>query len=156
MNLFIVKEYDADTPEGVPVFDLSKRELRHCAGCWSCWWGPTPGRCVHKDLDEFYRGFLAADTVRFYCKVSQGFITSNMKALIDRMILIVLPYVSYPKGESLHDPRYSKYPSVEVVYRGEFLPGEEEAFVAYWARTMDMLFAPSFAATRDTEQEGGV
>jgi len=149
MKLFIVKEYETSTPDGVPVFDLSSKELQHCTGCWSCWWGPTPGRCVHKDLDEFYRGYLEADTVRFYCKVSQGFITSNMKALIDRIILIVLPYVSYPNGESLHDPRYSKYPSVEVIYQGEFLPNEEDAFVAYWERTMEMLFAPSFAATRD-------
>lgn len=109
-------------------------------GCWSCWW-TTPGKCVHKDLDEFYREYLAADTVDVYCKVSQGFVTSNMKAMIDRMIVLVLPYISWDNGESYHDPRYDKYPSsVTVVYNGEFLPGEEDAFIAYWKRTMDMLF----------------
>ena len=148
MDIFVVKEYDAPLPEGAPVFDLSQKEIQHCIGCWSCWWA-TPGRCVYKDLDEFYTGFLGADTVYFYCNVSQGFVTSNMKALIDRMIPFVLPYTYYPEDESLHDPRYSKYPSVEVVYRGEFLPGEEEAFVAYWKRTMGMLFARGFVARRD-------
>ena len=153
MSIFVVKEYDVQVPEGVSVFDLSQKELQHCTGCWSCWWGPTPGRCIHKDLDEFYRGFLTADTVHFYCKISQGFVSSNMKALIDRMILIVLPYVYYPKGESLHEPRYDKYPAVELIYQGEFLPGEEEVFIAYWERTMDMLFIPSFAAKRDRTGE---
>lgn len=154
MKQFVVKEYDADIPQGAPVFDLSEKNLRHCTGCWSCWWGPTPGRCVYKDLDEFYRGFFAADTVHFYCKVSQGFVSSNMKALIDRMIVIVLPYVSFPKGESLHDPRYSKYPAVEVNYQGEFLPGEEEAFIAYWKRTLGMLFIPGVVIKRDITGQG--
>ena len=154
MKKFYVTEYEMPAPEGVSVFDLSQKEIRHCTGCWSCWWA-TPGRCVHKDLDAFYRGYLSADVVCFYCSVSQGFVSSNMKALIDRMIPFVLPYISYPKGASLHDPRYSKYPAVEVVYRGDFLPGEEEAFVAYWQRSMDMMFAPSFQARREGSEEEG-
>ena len=154
MKNFVVKEYDAPVPEGTPVFDLSQKEIKHCIGCWSCWWA-TPGRCVHKDLDDLYSGFLAADTVYFYCKVSQGFVSSNMKAVLDRMIPLLLPYTSWPEDESLHDPRYSKYPSVEVIYRGEFLPGEEEAFVAYWKRTMGMLFTQSFTAKRDEDVREG-
>jgi len=155
MEKFAVVEYEAPIPEGAQVFDLSKKQIRHCAGCWSCWW-TTPGRCVHTDLDDFYKGFLAADTVYFYCKASQGFVTSNMKAVIDRMIPFVLPYVSWPEEESLHDPRYSKYPSVQVVYRGEFLLGEEEAFIAYWQRTMGMLFAKSVSVKRDDTVAEGI
>ena len=143
MKTLIVKEYDAPIPSGAAVFDLSQTELKHCLGCWSCWW-TTPGECVHKDLNAFYREYLAADKVYFYCNVSQGFVTSNMKALIDRMIVFVLPYISWDKGESCHEPRYEKYPSVDVVYNGEFLPGEEEAFIAYWARTLEMMFVKDF------------
>jgi hypothetical protein len=139
MKKFIVKEYDVPIPEGAAVFDLSKNELKHCLGCWACWW-TTPGRCIHKDLDMFYREYLAANTVYFYCKITQGFVTSNLKALIDRMIVFVLPYISWDKGESYHEPRYEKYPAVEIIYSGEFLPGEEEAFIAYWERTLDMMF----------------
>jgi len=149
MKTFVVKEYDVSIPEGASVFDVSRVELRHCIGCWSCWW-TTPGRCVFKDLDEFYRGFLAAEKVYWYCSVSQGFVSSNMKAMIDRMIPFVLPYISWPDGESLHDPRYDKYPAVEVIYRGEFLPGEEEAFIAYWKRTMGMMFVKDFSIKRDS------
>ena len=139
MKTFIIKEYDVEIPKEAAVFDLAQNELKHCLGCWSCWW-TTPGRCVHKDLDDFYRNFLAADKVYIYCNVMQGFVSSNMKAMIDRMIVLVLPYISRDKGESNHEARYEKYPAVNVIYKGEFLLGEEEAFVAYWERTLDMLF----------------
>lgn len=143
METFIVKEYDVPIPKDAAVLDLSQTTLKHCLGCWSCWW-TTPGRCVHKDLDEFYRNFLAASRVSVYCNVSQGFVTSNMKTMIDRMIVLVLPYISWDKGESSHEPRYERYPAVDVIYNGTFLPGEEEAFVAYWERTLDMLFIKDF------------
>jgi len=153
MNTFIIKEYNASIPEGTAVLDLSQIELKHCLGCWSCWW-TTPGKCVHKDLDEFYCQYLAADKVYFYCNVSQGFVTSNMKALIDRMIVFVLPYISWDKGESCHEPRYAKYPSVDIIYNGEFLPGEEEAFIAYWKRTLNMMFTKEINIKRyeDTQE----
>lgn len=150
MKEFVIKEYDVPVPEGAPVLDLIQVELKHCIGCWACWW-KTPGRCVHKDLNEFYREWLAADKVFIYCKAPQGFVTSNMKAMIDRMIPFALPYISWASGESLHEPRYSKYPAVEVVYRGEFLPGEEEAFAAYWKRSLGMMFAKDIVIRREEE-----
>ena len=153
MKTFIITEYDTPVPEGTEMFDLSRIELKHCRGCFSCWWA-TPGRCVYKDMDAFYRAFLAAEKVTIHCKASQGFVSSNLKALIDRMIPLIHPYISWPQDESLHDPRYDRYPAVEIIYRGEFLPGEEEAFVAYWKRTMGMLFVPSINIIRDeTTQE---
>lgn len=153
MKTFIIKEFDVPVPKETAVLDLSQITLKHCLGCWSCWW-TTPGRCVHKDLDEFYRNFLAADQVYLYCDVSQGFVTSNMKALIDRMIVLVLPYISWDTGESLHEPRYEKYPAVDVIYNGTFLPGEEDTFTAYWKRTLNMMFVTDLSIKRyDHTQE---
>lgn len=147
MKTLSIKEFDVAIPEDAAVLDLSQTQLKHCLGCWSCWW-TTPGRCVHNDLDDFYRSFLAADQVDIYCNVSQGFVSSNLKAMIDRMIVFVLPYISWDKGESSHVARYEKYPAVDVFYRGEFLPGEEEAFIAYWERTLDMLSIKDFHVKR--------
>ncbi len=147
IKTFIIQEYDISIPDGTAVLDLRKTELRHCLGCWACWLR-TPGHCVHTDLNEFYRNYLAADKVCFYCEISQGFLSSNMKIMIDRMLPLILPYISWETGESLHEPRYSKYPAIEVVYKGFFLPSEEEAFNAYWKRTAYMLFAPSFTTRR--------
>jgi hypothetical protein len=65
------------------------------------------------------------------------------------MIPFVLPYISFATGESLHEPRYKKYPSVEVIFQGDIRPEEEEALIAWWKRTATMMFAPSFTARRD-------
>jgi len=156
MKEFIVTELalppsvsrSGDASEG--VFDLSNKNLHQCIGCWTCWF-KTPGCCVFKDLNEFYKGYLSADRVTFYLLVSQGFVTSNMKALIDRMIPFVLPYISWATGESLHELRYTHYPEVDVFYQGEFLPGEEDAFVAYWKRTLSMMSAPRISVQRYSE-----
>ena len=43
-----------------------------------------------------------------------------MKTLFDRMIPLYLPYVAYETGESMHVPRYDKYPDIEFYYKGEF------------------------------------
>lgn len=139
MKEFFITEFDTTIPEDSIVFDLSKMNVKHCLGCWSCWI-KKPGRCVQKDLDEFFINYLAADKAYFYCEISQGFVTSNLKALIDRMIVFVLPYISWDKGESYHIPRYTHYPEVDVIYRGDFLPGEEDSFISYFKRTLEMMF----------------
>ncbi|WP_312653321.1 flavodoxin family protein [Proteiniclasticum sp.] len=93
--------------------DLSQTTVKDCLGCWSCW-VKTPGRCVHKDLDAFYKAYLRADKVIFFLKLSKGFVSGNLKSLFDRMIPLYLPFISYETGESMHLPRYEKYPDIEV------------------------------------------
>ena len=44
------------------TLDLRSTQVKDCTGCWSCWI-KTPGRCIHKDLDEFYKAYLNADIV---------------------------------------------------------------------------------------------
>jgi hypothetical protein len=43
-----------------------------------------------------------------------------MKTLFDRMLPLYLPYMDYKTGESMHVPRYEKYPDVEFYYEGDF------------------------------------
>ncbi len=105
--------------------DLNKTRVKDCTGCWSCWL-KTPGRCIYNDLDEFYKAYLDAEKVVIFAKVSQGFISGNLKTLFDRMIPLFLPYISYKTGESMHLPRYEKYPDIEVYYQGEFASIEDK------------------------------
>lgn len=115
--------------------DLSQTTVKDCLGCWSCW-VKTPGRCVHKDLDAFYKAYLRADKVIFFLKLSKGFVSGNLKSLFDRMIPLYLPFISYETGESMHLPRYEKYPDIEVYYEGTFPDAEEQAvFEDYMRRT---------------------
>ncbi|QQO07756.1 flavodoxin family protein [Breznakiella homolactica] len=134
MKTVIVREYgDVAGPCGY-LLDLRKITVRNCTGCWSCW-QKTPGRCAQKDLDEFYRAFLAADRVIFFLKSSHGFVSGNVKSLFDRMIPHYLPYTSYATGESMHEPRYEQYPDAEVYYEDTFETEEErELYTDYLNR----------------------
>lgn len=107
------------------TLDLRSTQVKDCTGCWSCWI-KTPGRCIHKDLDEFYKAYLDTERVVIFSKVSQGFISGNLKTLFDRMIPLFLPYITYKTGESMHLPRYESYPEIEFYYQGDFASLEDK------------------------------
>lgn len=119
MREVVIKECESITISNVITFDLTQMNIKNCIGCWTCWW-TTPGRCINKDLDEFYHQYITADKVIFFSKVTKGFVSGNLKTLFDRMIPLYLPYISYTTGESMHVPRYEKYPDIEFYYDGKF------------------------------------
>lgn len=119
MREVVIKECGNVTIPNVITFDLTQMNIKNCIGCWTCWW-TTPGRCINKDLDEFYHKYITADKVIIFSKVTKGFVSGNLKTLFDRMIPLYLPYISYTTGESMHVPRYEKYPDIEFYYDGKF------------------------------------
>lgn len=131
MRKIIVHEFPLADASSDYYFDMEKVDFHDCTGCWTCW-KKRPGQCVFSDLDQFYHAYVNADDVIFHLKVVQGFVSGNIKSLFDRMIPLFLPYTSYEKGESMHLPRYPKYPDVTVYYKGNFISKEEEeAFCNY-------------------------
>lgn len=121
----VIKEYDGLEIPCKYTLDLRKTAVKDCVGCFSCWL-KTPGRCIRKDLDEFYEAYLAADKVIILSRVTKGFISGNLKTLFDRLIPLYLPYITYKTGESMHLPRYEKYPDIEFHYQGVFSSAEEQ------------------------------
>jgi multimeric flavodoxin WrbA len=119
MKIVVIKECETRGLQDTFTLDLTERKVKGCTGCWTCWW-TTPGRCVHKDLNEFYNHYITADKAVYFSKVSRGFISSNLKSIFDRMLPLYLPYISYDTGESMHVKRYEKYPDIEFYYDGEF------------------------------------
>lgn len=116
------------------VLDLNRGAVRDCIGCWACWL-KTPGRCVQKDLDDFYHAFFRADRAVFFLKESCGFVNGNLKTLLDRMIVSVLPYIEYTSGEAMHVARYDKTPVIEIYYQDTFSTNEvRELFIEYFKR----------------------
>lgn len=135
----IIREFGDYTLPGSYILDLAQQTVTDCIGCWSCWIR-TPGRCVHHDLDDFYRAFLSADKALFFLRVSMGFVSGNVKTLFDRMIPQGLPYISYHTGESMHESRYTHYPDVEIYYSGHFDSAEEQQlYEEYLARVFYQL-----------------
>lgn len=125
MKTVVVRECGEAEMPGRYTLDLRRTPVRDCAGCLSCWL-KTPGRCVCRDLDEFYKAYLDADKVILFTQVSKGFVSGRLKTLFDRMIPLYLPYISYKSGESMHLPRYEKYPEAEVYYQGDFSSADDK------------------------------
>ena len=122
MNTLIIREFGDYTISGSKCFDLTKMDIADCIGCWTCWW-KTPGICVHKDLEDFYRSYVNADRVIIFAQLKYGFVSSKLKTLLDRMIPLFLPYTIFERGGTWHVPRYQKYPAIEFYFNYEF---EEE------------------------------
>src|SRR6056297_1494512 len=134
MKTIVITEYENNSASADYTLDLTKAEIKDCIGCWSCWW-KTPGRCAFKDLDEFYHHYVTADRAIFFSQVSKGFVSGNLKTLFDRMIPLYLPYTEYSTGESMHVPRYDRYPDIEFYYEGSFAtPAGRQIFVDYIQR----------------------
>lgn len=145
MKTVVVRECGPENIQCDFLLDIAKTEVKDCIGCWTCWL-KTPGKCIHKDLDEFYRAFLGADRVIIFSKANQSFVSGRLKTLFDRMIPHYLPYINYKQGESMHFPRYERYPDIEVYYEGEFETGEErEIYENYVNRVLYQFLCKNYS-----------
>ena len=151
MKIAVVRECGEAEIPGRYTLDLRKTQVRDCAGCWSCWL-KTPGCCVCRDLDDFYRAWLDADKVIIFTQVSMGFVSGKLKSLFDRMIPLFLPYITYKSGESMHLPRYGRYPEVEVYYRGDFSSAEEKQLYEDYIRRVFYQFYSKCETVRPIAQ----
>lgn len=131
MKNVIITEWQIEQTEAF-IWNVSKHNVKDCLGCWSCWIR-TPGHCIQSDLDDFYRAFFQADQAIFYIEPVLDFISGNVKALLDRMIVCGLPYITYETDESRHVPRYEHMPTWVVYYKDTFsTPNAKASFIAYF------------------------
>jgi multimeric flavodoxin WrbA len=145
MKTVAIKECENIITPDVYTLDLTKSVVKDCKGCWTCWW-KTPGRCIYKDLNEFYHQYITADKAIYFSKVTKGFVTGNMKTLFDRMIPLYLPYTTYKTGESMHVPRYEKYPDIEFYYKGKFnTSASRQIFVDYINRVFYQFYSKNIS-----------
>jgi hypothetical protein len=119
MKTLVIKECGDINIDSIYELDLRKMDPKDCLGCWNCWL-KTPGKCVHKDLNDFYKKYLEADRVVVFSNVKKGFVSGRLKTVLDRMIPLYLPYVEAAEGGCNHVPRYEKYPDIEFYYEGSF------------------------------------
>ena len=82
-----------------------------CAGCFGCW-TRTPGECVIKDdARDVVGSYVGSDLVVYVSPVTFGGFSSELKKLLDRIILSVLdPRFTVVGGEVHHRLRYRRYP----------------------------------------------
>lgn len=127
------------------VLDIQQTKINKCCGCWSCWL-KTPGRCLSKELDEFYHHYITSERVIYLVKVRQGFVSSLLKTLFERMIPLYLPYVCIGHDGVRHRPRYEHYPEVVFYYEGNFdSERERQVFENYINRVFDQFYSKLIA-----------
>lgn len=95
----------------VEVVTPRSLSIAPCAGCFGCW-TRTPGECViDDDARPVVRSWIAANLVAYVSPVTFGGYSSELKKLLDRIILSVLdPRFAVVGGEVHHRLRYGRYP----------------------------------------------
>ncbi len=100
----------------VKRFLLRDMDLKCCTGCWSCW-TKTPGRCAIKDdAEQIYPEIIDADLLVYASPIVCGFVTSRLKTIQDRLIPLILPYITFVHGEMHHVKRYPSYPAAACIF----------------------------------------
>jgi len=99
----------------VDLFTIEDMDINYCCGCFNCW-VKTPGVCIFKDdMEKVLKSIVDTDVLLFVSPINAGFITSEAKRAMDRIIPVLLPYINIFDGESHHVPRYDKRSSLGVV-----------------------------------------
>ncbi len=88
----------------ITVFDTFSENFRFCNGCNYC---EENGKCVHRDLDEFFKDFESADVIIFASPVYNGGFSAPMKALIDRFQLYYTAFYKNGKVQPIKKHRKS-------------------------------------------------
>jgi len=91
----------------VEVVSLSKKTIKPCAGCFSCW-TKTPGACIHKDdmTRKLFPRWLESDLVVYASPLYHYTVNSEMKAFIERTLPVLEPFFISTEGRTYHPLRY--------------------------------------------------
>jgi len=84
---------------------LKKMKITPCQGCYNCHW-KTPGQCVMKDdMQQVLEMMDAANIVVFATPLYVFTVTTYMKAVLDRMMVLGDLKLEYINGMTGHPPR---------------------------------------------------
>lgn len=138
----------------VEQYDLSTLPIPDCLGDFGCW-TVTPGVCVqpgpHRDVA---RALIQSDLVIWLTSITFGGYSSVLKRFLDHCIPLVSPKFAKVDGETHHEPRYERFPSLLVVGLQE-RPDEasRQVFERLVRRNALNMHAPHFTAPVITREE---
>lgn len=71
---------------------LAEKEIKHCLGCFSCWF-VNPGQCVIKDdMSEIIAQGEGTDILILATPLKYANLSSMLKVFIERMLVLCNPY----------------------------------------------------------------
>ncbi len=94
---------------------LREQKIGNCAGDFFCWIR-KPGVCNTNDDNRIIaEKIVQSDLVIYLTPVTFGGYSSELKRAVDHQIQNISPFFATVGGETHHQKRYSKYPSVITV-----------------------------------------
>jgi multimeric flavodoxin WrbA len=99
-----------DAGAEVDVYNLRKKTVKPCIGCFTCW-TKTPGICVHKDdmSQELYPKWLECDLAVYATPLYHFTLNAIMKAFVERTLPILQPFLEQ-RGEETYHPLRHEFP----------------------------------------------
>jgi len=127
-----------------------RMKISHCIGCNDCWVS-TPGICCIKDdYEQLLIKILQADCVVFLTETNFGFVCSQMKNLIDRILPLATMHLKFQNGQMRHYSRYGRQPDMALVYVGS----ADNDYLNFWlSRVQKNLHGNSFGAYKIDDRE---
>jgi multimeric flavodoxin WrbA len=128
-------------------YDLAALEIPECKGDFGCW-TVTPGVCVQAGPHrEVARDLIQSDLVAWLTPVTFGGYSSALKRQLDHCIPLISPRFAKVDGETHHEPRYERFPSVLAVGLSD-RPDEAAArvFERLVRRNVLNMYAPHFGS----------
>jgi multimeric flavodoxin WrbA len=108
----------------VLIVKLRDKKINFCIGCYTCWL-KTPGICVHKDdMPDILAEYVNSDVVLYASPLVMGNISYQLKAVQERLIPTILPYLCIKDNRMQHPQRYAKTQSVALLLGEKEDPGE--------------------------------
>jgi len=137
----------AKDPDAINISDY---KIGNCLGCTHCWL-KNPGICAVKDdWEMLFKEILKADIVIFIAEAKLGFVSYQMKNIVDRLLPIALPNTILDKGEMRHKKRYEKSANMGLIYQGE---GDKEFLSEWLGRVTLNFFSKSLGVYHIEERE---
>lgn len=115
----------------IDYFIIRKLNVSTCIGCFGCW-VKTPGVCIIKDdMEAIVKSMAKTDFVLYISPLITGFITTQLKMVLDRSIPILLPIIKIYNGECHHPKRYDNPFNIGIVllHHGHIV--DEEASITF-------------------------
>lgn len=99
----------------VNIVNTKLLDIKYCNGCFGCW-TITPGLCVQKDgMPEVLQTVMDSDLSIYITDVKVGFVSSELKKVLDKTIPLIHPFFDVLHGEIHHKGRYDEYPELALV-----------------------------------------
>lgn len=88
--------------QDISVFDTYKESFLPCNGCNYC---EKSGKCVNRDLDDFFEKFENSDLIIFASPVYNGTFSAPLKSLIDRFQVYYTSFYANKKTQKIKKRR---------------------------------------------------